>query len=330
MVRWIKLLVLQTGDGFRWDRGDMSGEQEGKKTGPQLRLSKIERMHAMELMRAKIDLLAKAMAFDDEELQGDNVFWQQMADITLDAGKLASRVIGYRAEPEPDESETAGASGGVLAINAERERQLRQGYDADGDDGYKHGELRLVAAAVISNAASPMWPQTWDVGLLDRYRAKGYRKCLMIAGALLAAEIDRIDRVGDVDGLDCEEDAADEPAIAPSDAAAAICDAKLSLAELIGDMKGRGLWQKRVQAVCDRLTDAERALPKLVAIREMDFQGRVSLDFLSEALEVLQNNCPNADTAILPDLARVLEQAQRSHNANSVPRKDSGKYDCNS
>jgi len=91
---------------------------------------------------------------------------------------------------------------GVALIAAERAKQQRaDGYDPKHDDEHRDGELALAAVAYAlpesfcASAGVPWpWPWPWDAASWkpgDRIRD------LSKAGALLAAEIDRLQRVKD-------------------------------------------------------------------------------------------------------------------------------------
>lgn len=80
---------------------------------------------------------------------------------------------------------------GVELIAAERERQVSQeGWTPEHDDEHKHGELRGAAACYALGRMIPeIWPwssEWWKPGNRIRELAK--------AGALIAAEIDRLQR----------------------------------------------------------------------------------------------------------------------------------------
>ena len=91
-------------------------------------------------------------------------------------------------------------SPGAIAIMKERERQeTEEGFTTKGDDGYAPGTLARAAACYAFNAfndgyfrddGTPVgWP--WDV---EWWKPNGARADLVRAGALIAAEIDRLDR----------------------------------------------------------------------------------------------------------------------------------------
>jgi hypothetical protein len=95
------------------------------------------------------------------------------------------------------------ATGGVLAIAAERQRQVNEeGWSLDHDDTHSSGEMSAAASAYAFSAfnnttyrayaSDPIgfWP--WDESW---WKPKSPREDLVRAGALIAAEIDRLDRL---------------------------------------------------------------------------------------------------------------------------------------
>lgn len=88
---------------------------------------------------------------------------------------------------------------GIELIAAERAEQLeKHGRTVERDRGIN--DVRQLAKAaqimVIANihpkAAPSFKPADWDPDLWDKMCAKSYKDRLVIAGALIAAEIDRI------------------------------------------------------------------------------------------------------------------------------------------
>lgn len=96
--------------------------------------------------------------------------------------------------PAPDALRVA-----IADIAAERQRQIdSEGWSADRDDGYAVAELAKAAAAYTlsacgftSDAAREMWPRSWSVRW---WKPTTPRRDLVKAGALIAAEIERLDR----------------------------------------------------------------------------------------------------------------------------------------
>lgn len=82
---------------------------------------------------------------------------------------------------------------GIELIQAERKRQIQLGWDAEHDIQHRMGELLGAALCYATPTAHrglilrAYWPQDWDYSPSeDRMRE------LVKAGALIAAELDRI------------------------------------------------------------------------------------------------------------------------------------------
>lgn len=103
---------------------------------------------------------------------------------------------------------------GVAEIAHERHRQATaEGFSLEHDD--EHTEHQLALAA-ISYAWPHIWqpedvkggeeaPTTWPWALEEWKPGPDYRRDLVKAGALIAAEIDRLDRVEDAPDADTSE-----------------------------------------------------------------------------------------------------------------------------
>lgn len=110
--------------------------------------------------------------------------------MTLDEAKAA----GYGAVPQ-------GVPDGMGAIAAERQRQVTaEGWSPDHDDTHSDSELALAALCYLyagiydpSDFPDRYWP--WD---RNWWKPSDNRRNLVKAGALIAAEIDRIDRAAAV------------------------------------------------------------------------------------------------------------------------------------
>lgn len=74
---------------------------------------------------------------------------------------------------------------GSEQIQLERVNQ-RLKYTNEHDDNHKRGELRLAAIALLIDGMPHPWFNRWDMD---------YKESLVIAGALIAAEIDRVERI---------------------------------------------------------------------------------------------------------------------------------------
>ncbi|MEE8551443.1 MAG: hypothetical protein V3T08_09360 [Gemmatimonadota bacterium] len=98
---------------------------------------------------------------------------------------------------------------GVELIAAERLRQVEEeGWDADHDSGHDGAEL-AVAAAELALDGTGLWIGAWGgedmCGSIAKFGCQGISpnrlRRLVIAGALIAAEIDRVvvDTSGDTE-----------------------------------------------------------------------------------------------------------------------------------
>lgn len=81
---------------------------------------------------------------------------------------------------------------GIELITEERQEQIeKHGWDLNNDADYSHNEL-IKAALFCIDQNMFEWPFFWD----DRFRTNIYFKSrvdqLKVAGALIAAEIDRL------------------------------------------------------------------------------------------------------------------------------------------
>lgn len=95
-------------------------------------------------------------------------------------------------------------SRGAIDIEAERRRQVRdERWTPEHDDEHAQGELALTAAVLACDSTGahvvatvdgcPDSPPLWARQLRNKH-AKDRRRQLVIAGALVAAEVDRLDR----------------------------------------------------------------------------------------------------------------------------------------
>lgn len=84
-------------------------------------------------------------------------------------------------------------SSALSDVAAERQRQQSvKGYSVEQDDTYIGGELAAAAISYIEPMeAESYWPADWHD---DSFKPSDYRRNLVKAGALILAEIERIDR----------------------------------------------------------------------------------------------------------------------------------------
>ena len=83
---------------------------------------------------------------------------------------------------------------GVELIADERQEQIeKHGRSIQDDVIVNAGEqLKTAAIAILNDSGKTSYPYGWDHDVLDKIIAKPYIERLVIAGALIAAEIDRL------------------------------------------------------------------------------------------------------------------------------------------
>lgn len=96
---------------------------------------------------------------------------------------------------------------GIESIAAERQRQVEaEGWTAEHDDAHARGEIANAAFSYVWSAMtgghemSPPRPPVWWPWATAWWKPKNRRADLVRAGALIAAEIDRLDRIEDRTG----------------------------------------------------------------------------------------------------------------------------------
>jgi len=81
---------------------------------------------------------------------------------------------------------------GVELIAKERQEQIeKHGFDKSHDANNRNCEL-VFAAMFMLTEDKDYWPKNWDMGWYFKFKEKSYQEKLVIAGALIAAEIDRL------------------------------------------------------------------------------------------------------------------------------------------
>lgn len=84
---------------------------------------------------------------------------------------------------------------GIELIAAERQEQFEKHGRTIMKDALENSQRQLVTGAIRlidTNQSSPNPPHPWDHAIWDKMINKPYVERLAIAGALIAAEIDRI------------------------------------------------------------------------------------------------------------------------------------------
>ncbi|WP_225373247.1 ead/Ea22-like family protein [Escherichia coli] len=153
-----------------------------------------------------------AVEFDDEIYSTDGVNHEQIAmvfsenearDAAFIAAANPATVLALLDELETAEKRIAELEGGafnpaILDVVAERQRQKTiEGWTPEHDDEHCNGELAMAAVCYINetgtvnrNGGKP-WGWPWDASW---WKPKTRRRNLVKAGALILAEIERLDR----------------------------------------------------------------------------------------------------------------------------------------
>lgn len=83
---------------------------------------------------------------------------------------------------------------GIELIAEERQEQIvKHGFNAEHDDQYNM-ELRDASVYLLTGNPS-YFPSDWSVEWKLKFDSKGYKEQLIVAGALIASEIDRLQRM---------------------------------------------------------------------------------------------------------------------------------------
>lgn len=91
---------------------------------------------------------------------------------------------------------------GIELIAAERAEQIEKHGRTIEQDAVMNDNQEMTIAAMMLLAVdfeegidSASYPQGWDHDLCDKMIAKNYKQRLVIAGALIAAELDRLNAI---------------------------------------------------------------------------------------------------------------------------------------
>jgi len=135
------------------------------------------------------------LAWKALEPRGSETMAERMAEIahyTYDGKPCYEvRALGVLATPPTEAVRMSEAERDVLA---ERKRQVNvEGYNAAEDDEYGEGTLAQAAACYATAVESTPAPMDWPWPLAT-WKPKTFRSNLVRAGALIIAEIERLDR----------------------------------------------------------------------------------------------------------------------------------------
>lgn len=132
---------------------------------------------------------------------------------TLSYCQLMERCLA--AEARVVELESLTATSAASDVLAERHRQVtEEGWNSKCDDAHKNNEMAFAAACYAFHAAAASWdmedngipydshptPKNWPWEP-EWWKPKSARRDLVKAGALILAEIERLDRMATIDGI---------------------------------------------------------------------------------------------------------------------------------
>lgn len=150
-----------------------------------------------ESMAADLDGLEDAVLALHEALGGNGWAYSNYGNDEL-RYRRTELENGVRAVTEAFARRTVAGSA-FADVMAERRRQVEIGRKPEHDDTYTDGQLAqaaaaygLVAAGWEPKAAREIWPKFWD---FSWWKPRDPRRNLVKAGALIIAEIERLDRL---------------------------------------------------------------------------------------------------------------------------------------
>lgn len=165
---------------------------------------------ALPFLSVQVASAAREMALEEaaifEALEECETYFENRSDADHDeAGfvpneemrilvSVRAAISALASHPVADKPDEAGAQGEVTAaardVLAERSRQIEaEGWTTEHDDQHSNGEMaRASACYALNNAANWPWSISW-------WKPSDRRRNLVKAGALIIAEIERLDRL---------------------------------------------------------------------------------------------------------------------------------------
>ncbi|KGV80216.1 putative gp43 [Burkholderia pseudomallei MSHR4375] len=185
-------------------------------------LNAIERVvRAAQVLRLEVDLY-RAQADAPAEAR-EPIAWVTDDDRAItaaqkqralaDGGATASSVRPYSipcyAVSAPADAGEARLTDAARDMLAERRRQVEaEGWTPEHDDQYQHGAIALAAACYAANAGGVAWadplPSFWP-WMHNWWKPTTPRRDLVKAGALILAELERLDRAALLNGADHDQ-----------------------------------------------------------------------------------------------------------------------------
>ncbi|ONC97004.1 hypothetical protein AQ925_06630 [Burkholderia pseudomallei] len=157
--------------------------------------------------REPITREAMLAAIDEFELVCDNNLARDLSPEEKFA--VSEFVIGFfenTADRAPADAGEASLTDAARDMLAERRRQVEaEGWTPGHDDQYQHGVIALAAACYAANAGGVAWadplPSFWP-WMHNWWKPTTPRRDLVKAGALILAELERLDRAALLNGAD--------------------------------------------------------------------------------------------------------------------------------
>ena len=86
---------------------------------------------------------------------------------------------------------------GIEMIAKERQEQIEKHGRTIEKDVRENSDYQLsIGALKLLDPTDQLPPNGWDINIYNKMRHKPYKDRLIIAGALIAAEIDRLEMIG--------------------------------------------------------------------------------------------------------------------------------------
>lgn len=162
--------------------------------GPEREMARDVELMILRLRDRACDALRRMVKHGKPHLreEGEDVFITDVKNV------IAAHWQGLIDRAKDADARLANASGmstGLAAVILERAKQLRRWGNEHDDVQHEHGDLEQAAIGVLvmEDGARAVEPHTW-IEWARRYADRSRRERLVIAAALLVAEVDRMDR----------------------------------------------------------------------------------------------------------------------------------------